>query len=338
MSLADTIKKVSAGRKLDFKRDDIIFEKVIEKYGDSRVYDTQNRLKPVHSIPDDDWEKEWSHSKNVRLTKLRNDENQIKELFDLFDTRMTIDYTACGDLLRFYSQGILTWGDNYFYADCMDGATRTFDYWIHCDHKGTEIETLDAYRLINGALRAFNYLEENGYVLTRFDDQNFYVGSFSEDRPNFFRTMFYGNKNKNTNVSFANKNKFSPPENESSNIYKSYGYSAGLMTLYAILATNNKKDDFSNSHDKVGDMIKAAAALIYKEGCRKPEHKDFFITFFEDLMAKDVEKRVSAKELLTYKWITECHRLDYEEYQRQLEEIKREKEKEKEEEEKNKFN
>ena len=60
--------------------------------------------------------------------------------------------------------------------------------------RATEIELLDVYRLAKGALASFNYLEENSYILTKFNEHNFFVGSFSEDRPNFFRLLFKGYK------------------------------------------------------------------------------------------------------------------------------------------------
>jgi hypothetical protein len=180
-------------------------------------------------------------------------------------------------------------------------------------------------------------------VLTQFDDKNLYVGSFSEDRGNFFRIMFKGHKDKSAPFTGLQKrHKFSPPETESTEIYKSYAFSVGLMILYSICYTNNKANEFPNNIyadlSKLSSLINTAVDLCYKEGKEKPEHKDLFRYFLEDLLEKDVEKRRSPKELLTYKWILESDKLDYEEYQRELEENERAKQKEKEEEEKNKFN
>jgi len=114
------------------------------------------------------------------------------------------------------------------------------------------------------------------------------------------------------------------------------------MILYAILQTNNRGTEFPNNiHSdvsKLGDLIKTAVDLCYKEGKEKTENKELFKVFLEDLLEVALDKRRSPKELLTYKWIIESDKLDYEEYQRELEENERAKQKEKEEEEKNKFN
>merc|ERR1711907_786272 len=89
--------------------------------------------------------------------------------------------------------------------------------------------------------------------------------------------MFKGNKDKNTTVSFANKNKFSPPENDSKDIYKSYLFSVGLMILWAIYTTNNKGGEFPNdvhaNTGKLGDLIKNAVDICYKEGEEKERAK-----------------------------------------------------------------
>lgn len=318
MSLIETVKKVAQGHRVEFRREDYIFEKILYIYGNQKYYDTQNRLKPLHTIYDEDWEDEWTHSRIARMTLLENnDEKAIAEHFDLFKTRMDIDYDKCGSLLRFHSQGVSNYGEKVYYIDCFDGCLRDFDYWVHVDHNGAEIETLDVYRLIVNALKAFDYLQENGYTLTRFDDHNYYCGSFSEDRPNFFRLMFYGVKG-DAKVSLANKNRFSPPENEPKDLYKSYAFSVGLMALYAIFLTNGKGSEFpADLHSKtqhIGGLLQTAINILYKEGSKKPEHKELFKVFMEDLLQVDETKRVSPKDLLSYKWLNECHRLDYEEY------------------------
>mmetsp|Transcript_318 Transcript_318/g.298 ORF Transcript_318/g.298 Transcript_318/m.298 type:complete len:343 (-) Transcript_318:339-1367(-) len=342
MSVIDTANKAAQGKKFTLRRGDFIFERILAKTDKFLVYDTQSKNKPLYTIPEEKFEDEWIHSTVVRLTKLKNDEAFVKGLFDQFETRKSINYETCPHLLTFHDQGLIQWGENVYYATRYDDPCRDFEYWVNVDHQGLEIEALDCFRLARGALEAFSYLEENGFVLTQFNEKNLYVGSFSEDRGNFFRIMFKGNKDKNTTVSFANKNKFSPPENDSKDIYKSYLFSVGLMILWAIYTTNNKGGEFPNdvhaNTGKLGDLIKNAVDICYKEGKEKPEHKELFKVFMEDLLEVSVDKRRSAKELLTYKWIIESDKLDYEEYQREVEENERAKQKEKEEEEKNKFN
>jgi len=155
--------------------------------------------------------------------------------------------------------------------------------------------------------------------------------------------MFKGHKNKSAPfTTFQKKHLFSPPESDSKDIYKSYSFSVGLMILWAIYTTNNKANEFPHdlhsNTNKLAELIKNAVDICYKEGKEKPEHKELFKVFLEDLLEPNLDKRRSAKELLTYKWIIESDKLDYEEYQREVEENERAKQKEKEEEEKNKFN
>lgn len=342
MSVADKVLKLAKDRKFTLKRGDYIFERILAKTDKFLVYDTQSKSKPLYTIPEEKFEEEWTHSTVVRLTKLPNDEAQIKALFDEFSVRKEIDYEACPHLLTFYDQGLIQFGEDIYYATRYDDPCRDFDYWISVDHQGLEIEALDAFRLARGCLEAFAYLEEHGFVLTQFDDKNLYVGSFSEDRGNFFRIMFKGSKDKSTKTGLERRHKFSPPETTSGDIYKSYSFSTGLMILYAVLSTNGKGNEFPNNihadASKLGDLIKQAVDLCYKEGKEKPENKELFKVFLEDLLEVNLDKRRSAKELLTYKWIIESDKLDYEEYQRELEENERAKQKEKEEEEKNKFN
>jgi hypothetical protein len=321
-----------------------MFEKVLVKTDKFVVYETQSRAKPVNTIPDDRLQEEWVHTSVVRLTELPNDEAQIKALFDLFDLRKGMDFDACYHLVMFHDQGLIQYGDSACYAVRYDEPCRDFNYWIDVDHQGLEIEALDTFRLARGALEAFVYLEEQGYVLTQFDGSNVYAGSFSEDRACFFKIMFKGHKDKSapTGPLVQHKGKFSPPETDTPNIYKSYSFTVGLMILYAIYSTHGKAAEFPtkiySDHSKLKELIKNGVELCYKEGNGKAEHKDLCKVFLDDLLEVDVNKRRTAKELLSYKWIIESDKEDYAEYQREVEENEKAKAKEKEEEEKNKFN
>ena len=342
-TIVEKVQKLAEGRKFALRRSDYIFERILAKTDKFLVYDTQSKSKPLYTIAEEKFEEEWIHSTVVRLTKLKDDEAQIRALFDQFAIRKEIDYEACPHLLTFHDQGLIQFGDNVYYAVRYDDPCRDFDYWISVDHQGLEIEALDAFRLARGCLEAFAYLEEHGFVLAQFDDKNLYVGSFSEDRGNFFRIMFKGHKDKTAQVtSLQRRHKFSPPETQSNDIYKSYGFTLGLMILYSIYSTNGKSSEFPNNihadTSKLADLIKGAVDFCYKEGKEKPENKELFKVFLEDLLEVAPEKRKTARELLSYKWIIESDKLDYEEYQRELEENERAKQKEKEEEEKNKFN
>jgi len=342
-TVVDKVLKLSKDRKFTLKRGDYIFERILAKTDSFLVYDTQSKQKPLYTIPEEKFEEEWTHSSVIRLTKLPNDEDQIRTLLDEFHIRKEIDYESCSHLLSFYDQGLIQYGEDIYYATRYDDPCRDFDYWISVDHQGLEIEALDSFRLARGCLEAFTYLETNGFVLTQFDDKNLYVGSFSEDRGNFFRIMFKGHKDKSAPFNgLQRRHRFSPPETETTDIYKSYAFSVGLMIVYSILQTNNKGSELPNNiyadTSKLGDLIKTAVDLCYKEGKEKPENKELFKVFLEDLLEVNIAKRRSPQELLTYKWIIESDKLDYEEYQRELEENERAKQKEKEEEEKNKFN
>jgi hypothetical protein len=342
-TVLEKVQKLASGRKFDLRRGDYIFERILAKTDKFLVYDTQSKKKPLYTIPEEKFEEEWTHSTVVRLTKLSTDDNRSKALLDQFEIRKSINYETCPHLLTFHDQGLIQWGGNVYYATRYDDPCRDFEYWVNVDHQGLEIEALDCFRLARGCLESFAYLEEGGFVLTQFNQKNLYVGSFSEDRGNFFRTMFKGHKNKSAEFPhFKNKSMFSAPESEGKDIYKSHSFTVGLMILWAIYTTNNKGNEFPHdihaNASKLSDLIKNAVDICYKEGKEKPEHKELFKVFLEDLLEPNLEKRRSAKELLTYKWIIESDKLDYEEYQREVEENERAKQKEKEEEEKNKFN
>jgi len=244
--------------------------------------------------------------------------------------------------LTFHEQGLIQWSNNLYYGVRYDDPCRDFSYWATVDHQGLDIEALDCFRLARGSLEAFSYLEENKYVLTQFDEKNLYVGSFSEDRGNFFRIMFKGHKNSTGPFDLKKKGMFSAPEDSAKDLaalYRAYSFSTGLMILWAIMQTNGKGNEFPNNlyanTTKIPDLIKSAVDICYKDGKEKTEHKELFKVFLEEILT---DRSRGAKELLTFKLIIESDKLDYEEYQREVEENERAKQKEKEEEEKNKFN
>ncbi len=341
-SVIEKVNQLAQGRTFNLKRGDYIFERILAKTSKFLVYDTQSKLKPLYTIPEEKFEEEWTHSAVIRLTKLPNDDQVISHMFNEFQIRKEIDYEKCNHLLTFHEQGLIQYGEDVYYAVKYDDPCRDFDYWLTVDHQGLELEALDAFRLARGTLESFKYLEENGFVLTQFDDKNLYVGSFSEDRGNFFRIMFKGHKDKNAAfTALERRHKYSPPETSSKDIYKSYSFSVGLMIVSAILHTNGKGGEFPNNiyadTSKLKQLIQTAVDLCYKEGKEKNENKELFQVFLEDLLEVDINKRQSVANLLNYKWISESERLDFEEYNRELEENERAKQKEKEEEEKNKF-
>jgi hypothetical protein len=341
-SLESTVTGLAKDRTFTLRRGDWIFERILAKTDKFLVYDTQSKKKPLYTIPEEKFEEEWIHSTVIRLTKLTNDSDKTKALFDLFDTRKSINYEQCPHLLTFHEQGLIQWSNNLYYAVRYDDPCRDFNYWATVDHQGLDIEALDCFRLARGCLEAFSYLEENKYVLTQFNEKNLYVGSFSEDRGNFFRIMFKGHKNSTGPFDLKTKGMFSAPEDSAKDLaalYRAYTFSTGLMILWAILQTNGKGNEFPTNlyanTNKIGDLIKTAVDICYKDGKEKTEHKELFKVFLEEIL---LDRSRGAKELLTFKWIIESDKLDYEEYQREVEENERAKQKEKEEEEKNKFN
>ena len=336
-TVSEKAQKLSEGRDLSLNKSDYIFQRVVYKNNLFVVYEIMSKAKPIYALPEDESEEEWRHSSVIRMTKLPDDEDQIKALFDLFETRVSIKGDDCPDLLTFYDQGLTQYGDDVYHLARYDNPVRTFDHFINIDHRGVEIDHLDCFRLLRGVLSAFAYLEENGYVLTQFDDQNLYVGSFSEDRGCFFRIMFKGHRDKSSTVlSLQKRHKLSPPETESSRIYRSFGYSAGLMVLYAIYNTHKRGDDFPAAFYKdlsqVKDVINTAANLLYKSE-KDVDMKELFIVFLEDLLRPNTEDRPDAKELLTYKYIMLCDQQDYEEYTKEFQENERAKQKAKDDEE-----
>jgi len=340
-TLDQKIKQLSNGQNLQLRRGDWIFERILHKTNRFLVYDTQSKKDPLYLIPEEDFEKRWVHSTVVRLTRIDNDENQIKGLLNEFNLRKKIDYSACPHLLTFHDQGFIHWNNSHYYACRYDDPCRDFHYWVNIDHQGLEIEALDCFRIARGCLEGFKYLQEHNLYLTQFDEKNLYVGSFSEDRGNFFRIMFKGTDSKQDKWALK-RHIFSPPETETNDLYKSYAFSVGVMILWAIYTTNGKGGEFPqdlwNNPNKVGEYIKTAVDICYKEGKEKPDHKDYFRVFLEDLMKPKLADRLELDNLLKYKWIVESDKLDYEEYTREVEENERAKQKEKEEEEKNKFN
>ncbi len=341
MSLTDTVQKLAEGREFTLRKGQYSLVKTAYQTNDFKVYEVEPKKDPTwdasgKKIVDDSW----SHSTVIRLSQLTNDEAKIKALFDQFQVRKSITKDQCPSIVTFHDQGLIQYHDELYYAVRYDQPFRDFAYWITVDHQGTEIDPLDVYRLARGSLEVFAFLEENGYVLTQYDEHNVYATSLSEDRANFFRVMFKGHKDKSAPFTgLQRRHKFSPPETESSDIYKSYGFTMGLLMVWGILYTNNKQGDFpDNVHQNTGsieNLIKTAVNTLYKEGAANQQQKESLQVFLEEVLQADIGKRKTAKELLTFKWIVESDKLDYEEYKKECDEYERAVAKEREENEKN---
>lgn len=323
-SALEKLKKVEQGRTFALNKSDYVFQRVVHKNDKFVVYEIMSKAKPIYTISEGKHEEEWKHSAVVRVTKLPDNEDEIKALLDLHDVRTSINYEACKDMVTFYDQGFTQYGNALYYLTRYDDPGRTFDYFINVDHKGIQIEALDCYRLIRGVLGAFSYLEANGYVLTQFDDQNLYVGSFSEDRGCFFKIMFKGHKDNSLSSCNLVKHRFSPPESQSDSIYKSYSFSAGLMVLYAIFSTCKLIDvsllvDLFQNLTKLKGLIQKAAGIIYPSERDVTEIRHYFENFMQDLLEIDISRRKSPTDLLKHKYITECGKLDYQEFLKEVE-------------------
>jgi len=339
-TLAETVQKLAEGRTFSLKKGHYSLTKTALVNDKFTVYEVEPKKDPTwdssgNRIDDD----QWKHSTVIRLTELHNEE-QIRKLFEQFDLRKTIDNEKCSSIVAFHDQGIFGFQDKLYHATRYDEPFRDLHYWITVDHVGAEIDILDVYRLARGCLEVFEYLGENGYVLTQFDEHNVYATSLSEDRANFFKVMFKGQKKSEIpNDILHKRHRFSPPETETKDIYKSYSFSLGLMLIWVLFETNNKaaefpKDLYTNP-DIIGNLIQACVEIAYKSGAPNQQLKESFRVFLEDLLQVNQDKRKNAKELLTYKWIIESDKLDYEEYKKECEEYQKALAKEKEENEKN---
>lgn len=320
-SISEIVNKIAPNYTFALNKSDYVFQRVAFRNDKFVIYEIMSKAKPIYRISESDPDDEWRHSAVIRVTKLPDNEDEIKALFDLFDLRTSIKYEECPDLVMFYDQGLTKYGDNIFHLVRYDDPVRTFDHYINVDHRAVEIDPLDCFRLIRGALSAFHYLEENGFVLTQFDDQNLYVGSFSEDRGCFYKIMFKGHKDKSAKVdSISKRYKFSAPEVESREIYKSYIFSAGLMTLYAIFTTHKVKAEFpENLYEdtaRIPEIISKAASLLYKDD---DADKERFVAFFNDVLEPNIEKRKKARDLLADPYILQCDNNDYEQYLKEVE-------------------
>jgi len=322
-SILDKVNNLAQDRIFSLNKSDYVFQRVAFKNDKFVIYEIMSKARPIYRISEAEQDEEWRHSAVVRVTRLPDNEADIKALFDLFELRTSIKYEECPDLVVFYDQGLTKYGDEIYYLIRYDDPVRTFDHYINVDHRAVEIDPLDCFRLIRGALSAFAYLEENGYILTQFDDQNLYVGSFSEDRGCFYKIMFKGHKDKNAKVdSISKRYKFSAPETESRDIYKSYAFSAGLMTLYAIYTTHQAKSEFPDKlYEDTGlisEVIEKAASFVYKDEADK-EAKEQFIAFFNDVLEPSIEKRKKPRALLGCLYIVQSDQTDYEQYLKEVE-------------------
>jgi len=341
MSLTDTVQKLAEGREFNLRKGQYSLVKTSFQNNNFRVYEVETKRDPTwDSNGKKVVDESWSHSTVIRLSKLPNDEEKIRGLFDQFQIRKSITKDQCPSLVTFHDQGIFQYHDELYYAIRYDEPFRDYAYWINVDHQGTEIDALDVYRLARGSLEVFAYLEENGYVLTQYDEHNVYATSLSEDRANFFRVMFKGHKDKSAPfTALQRRHRFAPPETESKEIYKSYSFTMGLLMIWGILATNNKLGEFpDNIHSNTGGidaLIKSAVSTLYKEGSANQQQREALQVFLEEVLQADIGKRKSAKELLTFKWIVESDKLDYEEYKKECDEYEKAVAKEKEENEKN---
>lgn len=321
------------------RKTDYLFKKVLYKNEKIVVYEVFPKEKQV----DHNKTEVWSHSTVIRMTKLSTkEEDEVKKFFILNNTRLSINYDECPDLVRFYCQGLTRYGDDSYHLVLYDNPLRTFGHFIDVDHEGTEISLLDCFRLIRGALSAFAYLDTNRYILTQFDENNLYVGSFAEDRRALFKVLFKGYYDRNhPNVFFKTKHRFSPPEVGSNDVYKSHCYTLGLMVLYAVIKTYNQEglEDFTiqnaGNTANVKTRINTTVELLFAKKKKKKSFKvlqkvkqlifskkvkdknlmkNSFKDLLEDLLEPNLEKRKNVKDILKSKFLSEYDIIDYQDY------------------------
>ena len=335
----ETVQKLASASKFTLSRSEYLFQKVQFKNSKFVVYQVRAKKKDAEYNSQESEKEEWTHSMVIRMTKLNGYGDKLKDLFSLYDARLSMDYNACPDIVKFYDQGLSQYGDSIYHIARYDDPVRTFNRFISQDYNDTPIKPLDCFRVIRGALSAFTYFEEQRYILTEFTGDNLYVGSFSEDRRSFVKVMFKGHRDKNRGVSFPKFGRFfTPPEDECKDLYKSCSFSLGLMILYAINVTNGLEFSYSTPEViiKIKSLIKGGADLLYageaedekkKSGLfsfvrkasknqknEKVLTKKTFKSFIEDLLELDVYKRKSPKELLKHKYIIESDEIDYQNY------------------------
>jgi len=331
----EQIQILTQGKAFTLNRNEYSLLKVVYQNNESVIYTVKRKQASRDARPT-----KWEHSMVLRSTKLPNNEEKIKSLLELNELRIKMNYDCCPDLVRFYDQNLTKYGNNLYHIIRYDNPLRTFEDFVLRDHKNSPLEPLDCFRIARGALSAFVYLEENGYILTQFDAHNFYIGSFSEDRRAPCKIMFKGHMDSSRPVeSIALRHKFSAPETESSNIYKSYCFSVGVMILYAIFYTNNKADafplDLYNQQKKIKGLIPQAIELLHKKkgvpgekkskgiarifGIFKPGSKKTALNgFLEELLEFDINKRKTAREMLSSSYILKYDELDYKEYAKEV--------------------
>lgn len=331
------LKTFAQGKTFTLNKNDYSLMKVVYRNNELTIYTTKRKAVTKETKPP-----KWEHSTVIRLTKLSNSEEKIRSLLDLSELRIKMNYDSCPDLVRFYDQNISKYGDNLYHIIRYDDPLRTFEDFVLRDHQNSSLEPLDCFRIARGALSAFAYLEENNYVLTQFDAHNLYIASFSEDRRSPCKIMFkgYAGTYLAVNSCIARRHKFSPPETETQNIYRSYLFSLGLMILYAIFYTNDKADmfplDLYNQPKKIKGLIPQAIQLLHKKkgaknGEKKPSAIDKVLGIFkpgskktalngflEDLLEVDFLKRKTPRELLSSAYILKYDELDYKEYKKEV--------------------
>jgi len=153
--------------------------------------------------------------------------------------------------------------------------------------------------------------------------------------------MFKGHKDPKAPFTFfKDKNEFSPPESDPTDIYKSYEFSLGLLAVWSIIKTfsraNDWKPDFwdiTKAEDLKAQIKKGCEELFEGDDDEKPKKLTEHILL--ELLEYDIKKRKTPKQLLEDEFFTIYQKEDEEEFQREIEENERERKKMEEEEKKN---
>jgi len=341
-SIEKKIQEIGKNRPWSQSRWEHIFERIItEKPGKMMVWEIQSKKRPLYTIEPHEFDALWTHTCNVKATKLKDDENHIKAVFDLYSNRHSMDSDG---LVKYLDQSIVRWNDNYYHLARYEDPCHEYGHWVEDVHEGIEIDSLDCFRFAKGCFRGLDYLEKNKWWLTQFDEHNIYMGSFSEDREALFKIMFKGGKDKPAKDGIT-ASRFHPAGWSVDTLYKDYCFAVGAMILWAIFNTNGKKGEFPDikglSENDLKNHINNAVEWCYKpEGkdrLEKQEHKELFKVFLEDVLRPNVNQRLNAEQYLNYKWMQESQVLEDKEIDREIEENKRAKQKEEEEEKENVF-
>jgi hypothetical protein len=337
--------KLTHGRPLKFISNDWIFVRVLVKYGSSLVYEVEQKDIPIYIVPDELYEQYYTHSPVVKLTKLDGDDKKLEHRF--FNSQIRSDLNTnkekggCPYLIKYDQEGFIDWNDCLYHAVQYDDPCTSLNDWINIEHAELNIKPLEVYRLIRSGLETFKFLESNGYVLTQYNPHNIFAGAYFEDRFNFFRVNFKGHKDiKAPFTTFGEKNEFSPPEKDATDIYKSYEFTLGLLALWSILKTFSKAGDWKqNFWDQANEadlkaQVKKGCEDLY-EGDEDEKPKKLTEGILLSLLEYDIKKRKTPKQLLEEEFFTYFHKEDEEEFQREIEENERERKKMEEEEKKN---